>query len=236
MKIFYRYSFIIAGWLITQTAAAQETCKVLMPSIAGVYEGDCKKGKANGSGKSEGTDQYLGEFKDGLPHGKGVYRWKNGDFYEGEWANGKKDGDGGMAYKRNGKADSVITGFWKKDAYLGKNEKPFKIHNRSLQVSKSDVKFTASAVKEITILLSNTTGNVPTMGGQISAKATLTDLSIARGTYVRMVNLFETNKQTAYKLEDVSFPFRAKFRIGNQEVDVEFLEDGKYTLDIALNN
>jgi hypothetical protein len=236
MKLLYRYLFILPGLFIFQEGIAQESCKVLMPSIAGTYEGGCKKGKANGEGKAEGTDQYLGEFKDGLPHGQGVYRWKNGNFYDGEWANGKKDGNGGMAYRREGKTDSVVTGFWRKDVYVGKNEKPFKVYNRTSQISKVEVKFAPSPNREIQILLSNTTGNMPNLNGTISPKAILNDIAIATGSYARIINQFETNKQTAYKLESVIFPFRAKFRIGGQEVDVEFLEEGKYTLDIGLNN
>jgi hypothetical protein len=236
MKSLYRYLLIASCIFVSQTGFAQESCKVLMPSIAGSYEGGCKKGKASGEGKAEGTDQYLGEFKDGVPHGKGIYRWKNGNFYDGEWANGRKDGNGGMAYKREGKTDSVVTGYWRKDVYMGKHEKPFKIYNRTSQVSKLEVKFAPSPVKEIQILLSNTTGNMPNLNGTISPKAILNDIAIAVGSYARIINQFETNKQTSYKLESVIFPFRAKFRIGGQEVDVEFLEEGKYTLDIGLNN
>jgi hypothetical protein len=221
-----------------------------MTTITGRYEGDCKKGKANGSGKAEGTDQYVGEFKDGLPHGKGIYRWKNGNLYEGAWLNGKRDGDGGMAYKRDGKTDSVITGFWKKDMYVGKYEKPYIVYNRSSLVSKGEVevKFSSSIEKEITVLISNASGNtptvrtttgndnLPTLRGDFTPMAQLTDISIFKGFYGRLIELPKTNRQTVYKLEKVNFPFRAKFSIGNQEVEIEFLEAGKYSLDITLSN
>ena len=39
-----------------------QNCKVLMSSIAGTYEGGCEKDKANGRGKSSGTDSYEGNF------------------------------------------------------------------------------------------------------------------------------------------------------------------------------
>ncbi|NEU09814.1 hypothetical protein GZH53_15920 [Flavihumibacter sp. R14] len=236
IKTPFFYFLLIPFLYINQRAASQEACKVLMPSIAGTYEGSCKKGKASGEGKAEGTDQYSGEFKEGLPHGKGIYRWKNGNFYQGDWVRGQKEGNGGMAYKRPGKPDSIVTGFWKKDIYIAKYEKPFKLYHRTMQVTQTDVKFTVSPTNEINIMLSNTTGNMPNLNGTVTPRAILEDVSIAVGSFVRMVNLFENHKQTAYKLEQVTFPFRAIFRIGDQEVDMEFLEDGKYTMEIALNN
>ena len=236
MKTFVFCCLLLAATFAMQSGYAQESCKVLMAGISGQYEGECRKGKASGKGKAEGTDLYIGEFKEGLPHGKGTYRWKNGDFYEGEWANGKKQGTGGMSIKRSGKTDSVITGFWKKDTYIGKHEKPFKIINRTQQVTKADVTFFRAKEREITLLLSNTTGNTPTLNRGVTPKVALTDIVIVTGSYLRLVDLFDGNKQTAYKLDKVTFPFRAQFKIGNQEVDVEFFEEGKYTFEIVLNN
>lgn len=236
MNKIVRFGIFLGLSIVLNSAFAQEECKVLMPSISGKYEGECKKGKANGNGQAEGADTYAGIFKDGLPNGQGIYKWENGNIYSGVWAGGKRDGEGTMTFKRAGKADSLVTGFWKKDKYVGRFEKPYKVYNRSVQVSKSEVKFKSSNSNDIIVLLSNTTGNMPSMSGRVSPKATLTDVNIAKGRYIRLVNLFEKNQQTAYKLEQVTFPFRAKFRIGGQEVDVEFMEDGEYTLDIALNN
>ncbi|WP_371068320.1 hypothetical protein [Salmonella enterica] len=28
---------------------------------------------------------YIGYFKKGKAHGKGLYTWANGEYYEGEW-------------------------------------------------------------------------------------------------------------------------------------------------------
>jgi len=236
MKIFYKSAILSACVLIGFNCIAQETCNVMMPSIAGKYEGECKRGKANGNGKAEGTDQYQGEFKDGFPNGKGTYQWKNGDAYVGVWLNGKRDGEGSMSYKKEGKADSLVTGFWKKDVYVGKFEKPYKIYSRSLQVTRTDVEFTPAKESEIIITLSNTTGNMPNLNGRITPKVKLGQISILKGSYIRLINVFDSNKQTSYKLESVIIPFRAKFRFGNQDVDAEFFESGTYLMNVSLNN
>ncbi|HUH34047.1 MAG TPA: hypothetical protein VLZ28_08825, partial [Daejeonella sp.] len=205
-------------------------------ALSGSYDGECKKGKANGNGKAQGTDQYEGEFKDGLPNGEGVYQWKNGDTFSGAWIAGKRSGKGDMTFKRAGKTDSLVTGFWKRDVFAGKFEKPYQVMSRTLQVTKSDVKFEASPIREVVIVLSNTTGNMPTLGGRITAKAVLGEVNVSKGSYTRLMNLYDNNKNTGYKLENVTFPFRAKFRFGSQEVDVEFFEAGKFALEVTLNN
>jgi hypothetical protein len=35
-------------------------------------------------------DRYQGEDLNGIPHGNGSMLYANGDFYRGEWVNGKK--------------------------------------------------------------------------------------------------------------------------------------------------
>ena len=86
-------------------------CRVLDPGLSEFYQGDCKNELASGIGKAEGSNKYEGNFKNGLPHGKGVYKWSSGESYDGEWINGNRNGIGtytksdGVSYKgyyRNG--------------------------------------------------------------------------------------------------------------------------------------
>ena len=93
----------------------QSGCKVRLPNLAGHYEGGCKKGLAQGKGIAQGIDHYEGNFFKGLPDGKGIYTWADGSSYDGKWKNGMRDGQGTWV-----KGDSVVTGFWKADKYLGK--------------------------------------------------------------------------------------------------------------------
>jgi hypothetical protein len=91
----------------------------MMPSIAGAYSGDCKKGLASGKGIAQGIDHYDGQFIKGLPQGNGIYTWANGSYYQGQWAKGRKEGIGKMVYRTSDR-DSVVTGYWNKDRFTGK--------------------------------------------------------------------------------------------------------------------
>jgi len=106
---------------------AQGECKVLMSQISGSYTGKCKKGLAHGKGLAVGTDTYEGRFLKGLPNGDGKYTWGDGRIYEGSWLEGMKDGKGTMTYP-TAEGDSIITGYWKKDEYVGREFIPqFKV-------------------------------------------------------------------------------------------------------------
>ncbi|EZA58707.1 Radial spoke head 1-like protein [Ooceraea biroi] len=81
---------------------------------------------------------YVGEYRDGFRHGRGVYVFKNGARYNGEWRRGRKYGQGtfwypdGTRYKGEWKRDArhgfgayyytnndIYEGLWKKDLRHG---------------------------------------------------------------------------------------------------------------------
>jgi hypothetical protein len=104
---------------------------VLKPEIAGKYEGELKKGLANGEGTATGIDTYTGHFVKGLPEGHGTYTFKNGDIYTGSFKNGIMDGKGSMTLNDAG-MDSNLTGYWEKGKYIGKARiEPYEISNKS---------------------------------------------------------------------------------------------------------
>ena len=84
--------------------------------------------------ENESTDKYdgkyVGQIKNGEPHGYGVFTYQNGERYEGEWKDGKRHGKGkyldedGREFKgewKDGGGEGKGTITWKNgDKYLGK--------------------------------------------------------------------------------------------------------------------
>lgn len=109
---------IVPTFLISQN----KSCKVKVPELQGEYRGDCKNGLADGNGSAQGDHIYEGEFKKGYPHGEGKYIWAGDDYYVGSFRKGKRSGFGKHYMIIEGKS-SFIEGYWKNDAYIGKEKK-----------------------------------------------------------------------------------------------------------------
>ncbi|MFZ4549832.1 MAG: hypothetical protein ACOYN4_20455 [Bacteroidales bacterium] len=130
----------------------QEKCKVLTPAISGTYEGKCKNGLANGKGIAIGTDKYEGQFSKGLADGEGTYTWSTGEKYVGEWKAGQRNGTGTYTSQVDGK-DSIQSGMWKNDKYLGAKPKAPEILY-SVGVDRNYIKRIGSAKNRIWIDIS----------------------------------------------------------------------------------
>ena len=78
--------------------------------------------------------EYTGEMRNSLPHGKGIYKYKNGDEYKGEFKEGMKDGNG--YYKNN---EGEYDGFWKEDKKDGHGKYTFKNGDLYMGEFKSDM-------------------------------------------------------------------------------------------------
>jgi hypothetical protein len=215
--------------------AQTPTCIVLKDSLIGSYEGGCEKGKASGIGKASGVDTYDGNFKNGLPEGKGKYTWKNGDYYDGAWKAGLKEGKGEMHLNAR-KKDSVVTGFWKKDVYKGENEKPYVIYNVTSDIGRVSVAKISGKKHDIVISVENLMdGNGTSMRtNSLQAATVMTDFQITRGIYLSKASTTLTNKDvTTFK--DVTFPFRGVFYFGTSSVEIEFFEESNWDVTVPIN-
>ncbi|MES2004697.1 MAG: hypothetical protein V4450_09255 [Bacteroidota bacterium] len=230
--------------MILTSAGFSQDCKVLVNALSLNYTGDCKDNKANGHGKAVGQDSYEGEFKAGYPEGTGKYTWKVGDWFEGAWKKGLKEGQGTMHYKRDGNADSVITGFWKKDIYQGRFEKPFKILSQTSRVSSAKVTRNVGYKEhDITIVITNTSGGAATIGSkEATADATsnpkmkLSSIDVQKGNIGSQLDVDNSARSTKTLLRTVEFPFKAIFRIDSESVEIEFFEEGNYLIEINILN
>ena len=60
-------------------------------------------------------ERIMGEYKDNLKNGQGIYTWADGKRYEGEFKQGNADGKG-IKYYVNGKKEA---GTWENWVFLG---------------------------------------------------------------------------------------------------------------------
>ena len=102
---------------------------ILKKELVGKYEGELKKGLANGKGMASGQDTYKGDFKDGLPDGAGVYTDSLGNVFKGTFKFGLRDGKGEFI-PISSSNDKALTGYWMNDKYIGTERKdPYEILN-----------------------------------------------------------------------------------------------------------
>lgn len=117
-KLFYiTLLSICIHFILCSDSFCQQSCKVVPKKLIGSYEGDCKKGAANGKGVAKGEDTYSGSFKSGYPDGEGIYTYSNGDVFTGTFYRGMLHGKGKMEVKNENIKDSVLEGYWFKNRY-----------------------------------------------------------------------------------------------------------------------
>ncbi|RME01877.1 MAG: peptidase C14 caspase catalytic subunit p20, partial [Bacteroidetes bacterium] len=87
------------------------------PGRVGCIVGDCTNGRGTYIFK-DGIAKYVGDFRNGMPHGDGVIYYANGERYVGHWAEGNFDGEGTLFFSDS----SEVSGFWKAGTYLGETQ------------------------------------------------------------------------------------------------------------------
>ena len=211
-----------------------QNCKVLLPSITGSYEGGCKNGKANGLGKAVGMDSYDGSFKNGLPEGFGKYTWKEGNWYEGNFKLGQRSGEGTLHSPAATNSDSVVTGFWAKDVYIGIYEYPYKVVSKSYMVNTVSVAFeSAMEPSQIVVNVSSVKGGSEDVHGTIP-KPELTGVDVKKGSFLTKKEVTTMKKTNTYFLTNVKYPFSATLNIGEEDVVIDINKSGNWKIDVVL--
>jgi hypothetical protein len=211
-----------------------QDCKVLDPNLTGNYTGDCKNGKAEGKGKAVGIHTYEGEFKAGLPDGQGFYTDNLGNSFKGYFKKGKKEGQGLATIKTEKGIDSVLTGFWKRDKYVGLYEAPYKIISKSYMVNTVSVNEEPSNnFPTIELTLESVTGGSVDLHGDIP-KPTLTEVIFNKGSYNVMNEITTQQKRNVYIFNNLIYPATVLFKVGAEEVLIEFYEQKNFKVTIVL--
>ncbi|MCG8308347.1 MAG: hypothetical protein MI975_13220 [Cytophagales bacterium] len=194
-------------------------CKVLLEAISGEYEGGCKKGKADGKGLAKGTDSYEGNFKKGLPEGQGIYIWADGTSYVGTYKKGKKNGAGKMTYKTQA-GDSVVTGYWVNDGYIGTEKTPYKVLFKSPEIIST--RFSRSDGNDELIFVFQKGGKVENPG----------DIQVINmeGSFGNIVSEGLSQKVTA-----VRYPFRGKMSVGDKTMEFKISQSGSWKITVNYN-
>lgn len=110
---------IAAALFVVTGLAHAERCRVLDPELQDEYAGPCVNGLAEGAGVACGRAEYRGEFRAGMKHGKGAKTWPNGDRYDGDFVEDRKEGSGSYAFGRGPWAGERYEGEWLADRRHG---------------------------------------------------------------------------------------------------------------------
>ncbi len=205
-------------------------CRVELNNLKGTYKGECKNGFAHGNGEATGADHYVGLFKNGLPHGKGIYYYSNLDNYNGSFQNGIKEGKGEAHYQREGKPDSVVKGYWSADEYRGKTYKTYSTAEMPF-FDRVEIVPSGESGNMLTIETSSTTGML-----NYGYVLTVIDVVATDGSFI---NKQETSMNPAkyfasYRLS--KFPVRVRITLSNGKAfNLELYKNANWSVKLFLN-
>ena len=106
---------ILLGFMSVANSAFANEC----------VSGDCANGYS--TNVWDNGDKYVGEYKNGLMHGKGEFEFSSGSKYVGEFRNNTRDGHGTYIYSNGHK----YVGLWENGRKHGKGEYRNKIFTLS---------------------------------------------------------------------------------------------------------
>ncbi|MEQ8531147.1 MAG: hypothetical protein RIB86_04825 [Imperialibacter sp.] len=189
----------------------QKDCEVLMETLALEYDGECKKGLAHGIGKALGSHTYEGSFKKGYPDGVGTYTWSNGNLYRGEFKNGLKDGKGELYIRKLGVPDSIVTGYWDKDKYIGEYVSSYTVGQKR-NILRTRFVHMADTPNQVEILIQR--NGLPIGVSQLQASADKSPMFESSQTIVAFTKV-------VYPLTNATINFYAPSAFNSYQLDCE---------------
>ncbi len=214
---------------------SMKTCKVEAKDLVGTYTGECKNGFAHGKGDAKGLYHYAGDFKYGLPNGKGIYNYGSTVFYNGSFQEGLKEGKGEMHYQRDGMPDSLVKGYWCADVFRGKT---YKTYNVTEMPSFDRVEITPSDEpgNTITIEISTTSGLPNDQFSGYGHKLSVADVFTKDGSNIRKLETPLNSFKFSATYELSQFPVRLQVMLSNsQRINLELFKKAKWTMKLFLN-
>lgn len=240
-----KISVMILAGLALSVDVLSQTCIVKQDSLQGQYTGGCKKGMADGQGTATGAAIYSGAFKNGYPEGFGKYTWRNGDWYEGFWKEGKYEGKGTLSRKAENTSDSllILTGYWRAGKYIGIHEKPYAVEQLTNNINDVSVRKLSNKNSDINITVKSITGGASILNRPELPKPAIVDIQILQGRYEQLVADTVSKIANRYSLRKAVFPFVAIFTIHTEgptlyyeKARVELYEDGNWSIRFDINN
>ena len=226
--------------LINTISVAQtnnQDCKVLLTTINQSYNGECKKGLANGKGEATGLHKYSGVFKNGAPNGNGIYSFSDSVYYVGSFLDGLKEGKGEMHDHRSGAADTLIKGYWSGGEYRGKTYVTY-ISDVLYKFDRVDISPTKESGNRISIEISTTSG---TPNDQLNAYSgtvvSLVELvSMENNSLIKFLSDFQSATKATWVFEITKFPIKLRGRLSNgQNFNLELFKAANWTVRLFLN-
>jgi hypothetical protein len=158
---------------------------------------------------------------------------QKGWIYKGGIKKGKKDGYGTLFMKTNSGKDSLVTGYWKHDQFMGMYEYPFKMLGKTFMVSNVQISYEPGTPPNNTIEISmeSVSGGAFNVHGEIP-KPSLTEAIFQRGSYQLMMPVTNQQKRNTYIFQNVIYPATVLFKIGTEEVQIEFNAEKNYKVFI----
>jgi len=240
-----KQAFLYFLSLSITAAALSQSCEVKADSLKGQYTGGCRKGLANGNGTATGIDSYTGDFKNGYPEGEGKYTWKNGSTYEGSWKHGLFDGKGTLNKVSNTDKPMVMSGFWKAGKYIGQHEKPYEVHLLTNNISDVNVRKSNDKESVISINVKSITAGSSDEKYVHAPKPELKNIQQIEGRFEQEVDDTSASiNSNRYTFRDVTFPFYAifsfetknDFKFDSERFGLELFEDGKWNVQVNIDN